>query len=121
MAHFQHLLRMIKTPAHSGEARNEPYLYFLSLVWFMLVDREKVLGLAPGSRVLLTLLGGGAFGNEDRWIHSAMQRALMIVSEFELDVRIVSYGTPSRTITQMAEDFGPLAGAPQVGPSAALR
>src|SRR5258707_12860767 len=35
--------------------------------------------------VLLTLLGGGAFGNEDDWIHGAIRRALKLVSGFELD------------------------------------
>jgi hypothetical protein len=55
--------------------------------------------------VLLTQLGGGAFGNHDDWIHAAMRRALEMVSGFPLDVRLVSYGTPSRTILQMAEEF----------------
>jgi hypothetical protein len=55
--------------------------------------------------VLLTQLGGGAFGNHDDWIHAAMWRALKMMSEFALDVRLVSYGTPSREILQMAEDF----------------
>ena len=56
--------------------------------------------------VLLTFLGGGAFGNEDRWVHGAMQRALKMFSGFELDVRLVSYGTPSRAIVKLAEKFG---------------
>jgi hypothetical protein len=55
--------------------------------------------------VLLTQLGGGAFGNHPDWIHAAMRRALERVSGFELDVRLVSYGTPSGAILQMAEDF----------------
>ena len=56
--------------------------------------------------VLLTLLGGGAFGNEDDWIYAAIRRALKMMSGFELDVRLVSYGTPSRAIQQMVKDFG---------------
>jgi hypothetical protein len=56
--------------------------------------------------VLLTQLGGGAFGNHDEWIHGAMRRALEMMSGFALDVRLVSYGTPSRAIMQMAEEFG---------------
>ena len=55
--------------------------------------------------VLLTQLGGGAFGNHNDWIHAAMRRALEMVSGFELDVRLVSYGTPSQAILQMAEHF----------------
>ena len=56
--------------------------------------------------VLLTFLGGGAFGNEDRWVHGAMQRALKMMQGFDLDVRLVSYGTPSKAIVQIAERFG---------------
>jgi hypothetical protein len=55
--------------------------------------------------VLLTCLGGGAFGNDDSWIHAAVRRALQMMLGFDLDVRLVSYGTPSRAILQMAEDF----------------
>ena len=55
--------------------------------------------------VLLTQLGGGAFGNHDDWIHAAMRRALEMMSGFELDVRLVSYGTPSQAILKMAKDF----------------
>lgn len=45
--------------------------------------------------VLLTLLGGGAFGNPLSWIHTAIKRAVQRVGEFDLDIRIVSYGPPS--------------------------
>jgi hypothetical protein len=55
--------------------------------------------------VLLTFLGGGAFGNEDTWIHGAIRRALEMMSEFDLDVRLVSYGAPSRAVKQLAESF----------------
>ena len=55
--------------------------------------------------VLLTRLGGGAFGNDDGWIDAAMRRALKMMSGFALDVRLVSYGTPSRAILQLAGDF----------------
>jgi hypothetical protein len=56
--------------------------------------------------VLLTQLGGGAFGNHDNWIHAAMRRSLEKMWEFDLDVKLVSYGAPSRGIAQIAEDFG---------------
>jgi hypothetical protein len=45
--------------------------------------------------VLLTHLGGGAFGNDDDWIHAAMARALDLARGWALDVRIVCYGAPS--------------------------
>jgi hypothetical protein len=53
--------------------------------------------------LLLTQLGGGAFGNYDGWIHAAMRRALKMMSGFDLDVKLVSYGAASQSILQMAE------------------
>ena len=55
---------------------------------------------------LLTLLGGGAFGNEEEWIVGAMRRALEVVSSFDIDARFVSYGAPSPFVLKFARDFG---------------
>jgi hypothetical protein len=55
--------------------------------------------------VLLTSLGGGAFGNDESWIHAAIRRALQMMSGFDLDVRLVSYGVPSQALLQIAQDF----------------
>jgi hypothetical protein len=55
--------------------------------------------------VFLTLLGGGAFGNHGSWIYAAIRRALVLVTAFDLDVRLVSYGTPSDEIIAIAEEF----------------
>lgn len=56
--------------------------------------------------VLLTRLGGGVFGNDDEWIDAAMRRALQQAAEWDLDVKLVSYGSPSRAMRQMAAEFG---------------
>jgi protein-tyrosine phosphatase len=56
--------------------------------------------------VLLTSLGGGAFGNADSWIFAAIRRALQMVAALDLEVRLVSYGTPPQAMIQIAEDFG---------------
>ncbi len=53
--------------------------------------------------VLLTLLGGGAFGNDDAWIHTAIRRAAAKVQAFDLDVRLVSYGAPSAGLKALAQ------------------
>lgn len=45
--------------------------------------------------VLLTLLGGGAFGNAPEWIYKAIERALSMHQDHDLDVRLVSYGAPT--------------------------
>jgi hypothetical protein len=55
--------------------------------------------------VLLTQLGGGAFGNHDDWIYAATRRSLKMMREFDLDVRLVSYRAPSRALLQVAEEF----------------
>jgi hypothetical protein len=45
------------------------------------------------STVLLTRLGGGAFGNPEPWIDAAIWRALEMVEGAGLDVRLVSFGS----------------------------
>ncbi|MBS0523400.1 MAG: hypothetical protein JSS04_07155 [Proteobacteria bacterium] len=55
--------------------------------------------------VLLTRLGGGAFGNDDSWIDAAMRRALDRVSAFDLDVRVVSFGHPPTGMMALERAF----------------
>lgn len=56
--------------------------------------------------VLLTCLGGGAFGNEDEWIQSSMRRALGKAAAHGLDVRIVCNREPSRAVLNLVREFG---------------
>src|SRR5262245_1795171 len=49
-------------------------------------------GRRASNIVMLTRLGGGAFGNEDRWIDGALERALTIAEGLALDVRMVRRG-----------------------------
>jgi hypothetical protein len=63
--------------------------------------------MCHGSNTLfLTLLGGGAFGNETAWIIAGIQRALTLYKDMELDVAIVSYGSPNRYIQQLVSSHG---------------
>jgi hypothetical protein len=55
--------------------------------------------------VLLTQLGGGAFGNDEKWISAALVRALELVRNYDLDVKLVSYGVPSQTTIEIARQF----------------
>jgi hypothetical protein len=66
-----------------------------------------ILNAARGrsNRVLLTALGGGAFGNDERWIHDAIVRALRIAKDAELDVRLVSFGPPSPGFLAIESQF----------------
>jgi hypothetical protein len=55
--------------------------------------------------VLLTRLGGGAFGNADAWIDDAMRRALDLVAHNSLEVLIVNYGPPPGSMLALAERY----------------
>jgi hypothetical protein len=55
--------------------------------------------------VLLTRVGGGAFGNDDDWIHDAIVRALGIVEHAGLDIRLVSHGRIHASNRAIAEQF----------------
>ena len=56
-------------------------------------------------RLFLTLLGGGAFGNETDWIIGAIQRALNLYKYVDLDVVIVSYGLSSQYVQQLVNQY----------------
>jgi hypothetical protein len=53
--------------------------------------------------VLLTQLGGGAFGNEEDVILAAMRRAIGAASNEGLDIRIVTYGAPGQALENLVE------------------
>ncbi len=53
------------------------------------------------NRVFLTLLGGGAFGNDADWIVGGIRRALNLYKHADLDVEIVSYGSSNRYVQQL--------------------
>jgi hypothetical protein len=55
--------------------------------------------------VLLTSLGGGAFGNAPEWIHAAIKRAVMKAQRFDLDVRLISYGEPSAQTCELVREL----------------
>lgn len=56
--------------------------------------------------VLLTRLGGNAFGNDDDWIDDAIVRSLGTVEHAGLDVRLVSYGRIHPSMQKIADDWG---------------
>ncbi|MBR0797969.1 hypothetical protein JQ615_21500 [Bradyrhizobium jicamae] len=55
--------------------------------------------------VLLTQLGGGAFGNASAWIEDALRRALRAAVAAELQVGLVCYGEPSSGLLKLAKEF----------------
>lgn len=58
-----------------------------------------------GNRLFLTLLGGGAFGNPVYWILDAMERALLLYRNYDLDVAIVSRGASNPHVSGLADQF----------------
>jgi len=53
-----------------------------------LINLEKT----GSNKVFLTLVGGGAFGNNFHWILESIEQAIDRFKEVALDVQIVSYG-----------------------------
>jgi hypothetical protein len=56
--------------------------------------------------VLLTRLGGGAFGNAESWIDDAITRGLSIVEHAGLDIRLVSFGSVHPSMRAIADRWG---------------
>ena len=57
------------------------------------------------NRLFLTLLGGGAFGNNPEWIMGAIRRSLELYSDSGLDVAVVSYGSSNRSVWRLVQEF----------------
>jgi hypothetical protein len=70
-------------------------------MWSAVLNAKR----GASNRVLLTFVGGGAFGNEEEWILVAMRRALERVSSFDIEARIVSYRAPSQAVLKSVEDL----------------
>ena len=56
--------------------------------------------------VLLTQVGGGAFGNSRLWLETATRREFEKFKNEEVDLPIVCYGGPDYWIEDMIEEFG---------------
>ncbi len=50
--------------------------------------------------VYLTLVGGGAFGNEEYWILESMKKAVEKFKDVPLNIKIVSYGTSNKNLKE---------------------
>jgi hypothetical protein len=80
---------------------------FASLILEASYEATLLAGILNGDkRVYLTLVGGGVFGNELEWICSAIERACLKYTEYELDVSIVNYGSISEEVLRLVKRFG---------------
>lgn len=57
------------------------------------------------NRLFLTLLGGGAFGNQQSWIMGAIHRALSLYRDSGLAVAIISHGQSRPCVQQLIAKF----------------
>ena len=57
------------------------------------------------NQLFLTLLGGGAFGNETGWIIDSIARALRIYQNNDLNIAIVSYGLSKPAVQKLVKRF----------------
>ena len=79
---------------------------FASLILEASYEATICAGILNGDdRVYLTLVGGGVFGNDLEWICSAIERAVLKYSEYELDVKIVNYGIVSKDVLSLIKRF----------------
>ncbi len=56
-------------------------------------------------KVYLTLLEGGALGNEETLIIEALRRAIQKFRETGLEVFVVSYGKSNKAVRDIVEEF----------------
>ncbi len=57
------------------------------------------------NKLFLTLVGGGAFGNEMDWILGAIDKVLTKYSEWNLDITFVSYGQRNAQLLPFIEGY----------------
>lgn len=102
--HLVHQIYCSALPVAYG--RGGPWEPFARLV--LEEAYEITLGVAArhGVPVFLTLLGGGAFGNEKRWILEAMGRAFGLYREAGLEVLVVSHRALDPDVAELLARFG---------------
>mgnify|MGYP000718270493 CR=1 FL=1 len=70
-------------------------------LWAAVLNHEQT----GCKQVYLTLLGGGAFGNQTTWIMDSAERALTICKNCNLEAVIVSYRVSKMQVRQLAAQF----------------
>ncbi len=57
------------------------------------------------NKLFLTLVGGGAFGNEETWISDAIEKSILKFQNVPLDVCFISYGRSSDLVRSIIGKF----------------
>ncbi|HCQ8135201.1 TPA: hypothetical protein OL916_005331, partial [Klebsiella pneumoniae] len=97
-------------PVAYNSSPREEWAPFASLVLEASYEATLLAGvlnyrLTGNPRVYVTMVGGGAFGNEPGWIISALRRALYLVSHHNLEVMFVSYRHTPAALYSLIEEF----------------
>jgi len=66
-----------------------------------LINYEKT----ESSKVYLTLVGGGAFGNEEYWILESLQNSIRKFQNTPLDIMVVSYGQSNNKLVKAINEI----------------
>jgi hypothetical protein len=99
--------------SYAGHSRTGFWDAFATLVLESLYESTLLAAVLhsqmPGGSnvVLLTQVGGGAFGNAQSWIERAVRRALAKFRDFNLDVRMVCYGGADRWVLNLIGELHP--------------
>ena len=70
-------------------------------IWAAVLNAQR----GSSNILLLTRLGGGAFGNDGSWITDALARALRLAAGFELDVRLVQNRSVDPAMIRWVKEF----------------
>lgn len=92
-------------PVAYSEHSNEQWSEFAKLILEAAYEATLLVAVINAHRtgkngVYLTLLGGGAFGNSDDWIFSAISRAVNLLKNIPLEINVVSYGSSKSTVRE---------------------
>jgi hypothetical protein len=93
-------------PVSYSDVSGAPWERFARLILDAAYEATLVAGalnarMGGSNIVLLTRLGGGAFGNDPRWIDDAMRWALQRMGDAAIDVRLVSFGSPTPAMLEL--------------------
>ena len=93
--------------ASHGEGNWEPFARLVLQASYEAVMLAAVEQVSAGgsATVLLTRIGGGAFGNGDDWIDSAIERAMDIVRDAGLDIVFVAHGSVSPGVRGIVDRY----------------
>ena len=73
-------------------------------LYVALINFEKT----GNNKVFLTLVGGGAFGNDEDWIRTAILNSIIKFKNIPLDIKIVNYGESNLMVRNLIDTYNSL-------------